>query len=140
MTLKPKKLMGYQRWVVIVSFVLGALISPTPDVRNQAVLSLPIILMYNLSIVIIWGINRKTTRPKFVTEMLRKDAEIRAGRLASFEKAQVAWQQMVQNAIPATEPTPVVVHKPAAPVRPIAGRPQKYLQDFVRRPSRSFMG
>jgi sec-independent protein translocase protein TatC len=59
--LKPGTLMRQQRWVFLGAFVIGAIISPTPDIRNQAILSGPIIFMYEASIIIIWALNRRKT-------------------------------------------------------------------------------
>jgi len=145
MPLPPGKLLSYQRWVVVGSFVIGAVISPTPDIKNQAIMSFPIIVMYNLSVLIIWFVNRKHRRPKRVAELLRKDAELQAVRQANFEKAQVTWQQSLQNAIPAGVTTatkqvaPSQAPSPALPQtrRAAASRPQQYLQSFDR--SRSYI-
>jgi sec-independent protein translocase protein TatC len=57
--LKPKKLMGFQRHIIIGSFVVAAIISPTPDAVNQSLLAAPMIVMYQIGIVLIWLINRK---------------------------------------------------------------------------------
>lgn len=55
----PKSLMKYQQHIIVGSFVVAAIISPTPDALNQALLALPIILMYQIGIVIIWFKHRK---------------------------------------------------------------------------------
>ncbi len=60
--LSPKKLMNYQRHMIVVSFVIAAIISPTPDVVNQTILAAPMVVMYQLGIMIIWFKNRKRTR------------------------------------------------------------------------------
>lgn len=57
--LRPKKMMGYQRHVIVGSFIFGAILSPTPDVVNQALLAGPIIIMYQLGILLVWLRNRK---------------------------------------------------------------------------------
>lgn len=57
--LTPKKLMNYQRHMIVGSFVLAAVISPTPDALNQALLASPMVIMYQIGIVIIWLRNRK---------------------------------------------------------------------------------
>jgi sec-independent protein translocase protein TatC len=137
--LKPRKLMKYQRWVILIAFVLGAIISPSPDIRNQALLSGPIILMYELSIVMIWFINRKHTKPKKVIALLQKDAETQAERLAKFQEAQQTWKQVIQDQpLPLAEPPAQTEAKPqpvAAP-RKQALRPQQYVQEFGRQPRR----
>jgi sec-independent protein translocase protein TatC len=155
--LSPKTLAKQQRWVILGAFIIGAVISPTPDIRNQLMLSGPVILMYELSIVIIWAINRKHRKPKKVLELLRKDAEIQAERLAKFEEARAMWRELlrssgsiqpvqrlaVQPAAPSAAPAPsslepeqVQVKMPEQAAAP-ASRPRRYVQEFTRRPSYS---
>jgi len=50
----PKKLMGFQRFVILAAFILAAVISPTPDVTNQTILAVPIILMYQIGVLLVW--------------------------------------------------------------------------------------
>ncbi|HSD55645.1 MAG TPA: twin-arginine translocase subunit TatC [Candidatus Saccharimonadales bacterium] len=141
--LKPAKLLKQTRWVILIAFVLGAIISPSPDIRNQAILSGPIIAMYELSVLMIWIINRKNTRPKKVRDLLQKDAEAQATRLSNFEKARTTWRDMA-----ATEESPEPVAQTQAkpvieamtppttnPNRPQSLRPRRYAQDFTRRPA-----
>ncbi|HET9412158.1 MAG TPA: twin-arginine translocase subunit TatC [Candidatus Saccharimonadales bacterium] len=56
--LKPSKLMKLQRYVIVGAFILGAIISPTPDIMNQTFLALPIIGMYQLGVVLVWIQNK----------------------------------------------------------------------------------
>ncbi len=51
--LKPSKMTKHLGWVVLVSFVLSAIITPTPDPFNQVLMAGPIIIMYILSIVLV---------------------------------------------------------------------------------------
>ena len=48
-----------QRIVVFLSFVIGAVISPTPDVFSQTMIAVPMILLYEISYVIVRFILRK---------------------------------------------------------------------------------
>lgn len=52
--LPPKRLMRAQRYVIIIAFVIAAIISPTPDIANQALLALPIIGMFEVGVVCVW--------------------------------------------------------------------------------------
>lgn len=52
------KLMSYQRYMVVGSFVVAAVISPTPDAINQTLLAAPVVVMYQLGILMIWHKNR----------------------------------------------------------------------------------
>lgn len=140
--LKPKKLMGFQRWFILIAFILGALFSPSPNVQDQLMLTGPMIIMYQVSIVIIWLINRRHQRPKKVVELLRKDAEIRAVRLANFENARTTWRQLVENVSVTPNAPPVSPRKPAVPKTTSAAplRPKRYLEEFRRGPQRRTFG
>jgi len=59
--LPPKKLMGFQRFVILAAFIVAAIISPTPDITNQTILALPIILMYQVGVLLVW-LQARTTR------------------------------------------------------------------------------
>lgn len=58
----PKKLFGKQRWVIVASFVIAAFATPTPDPMNQAIMAAPLIVLYNLSVLIVWGQSRGRKR------------------------------------------------------------------------------
>jgi sec-independent protein translocase protein TatC len=131
--LPPKTLFVQQRWFIMGAFVLGAIISPTPDIRNQLVLTGPIIIMYELSVLMIWIINRKHRRPKRVIEMVDKDSETQIERQVSFEKARAEWRRTVQAAHQAPAPPRASAQSPLL-TKPVSRRPQKYIQDF-RRPN-----
>jgi sec-independent protein translocase protein TatC len=61
--LSPGGLMKQQRLVVVLSFVAAAIITPTPDIVNQTLMALPIIVLYQISIVLVWVANRKAPKP-----------------------------------------------------------------------------
>jgi sec-independent protein translocase protein TatC len=52
----------FSRWFVVVAFVIGAILTPSPDVGSQLMLALPMIVLYNLSIVIAWIVTRRRER------------------------------------------------------------------------------
>jgi sec-independent protein translocase protein TatC len=61
--LRPRKLMGLLRYVVVVSLILAAVLTPTLDLINQTLLAAPVIILYLLSVFLIWLINRKAAEP-----------------------------------------------------------------------------
>ena len=85
--LKPGTLMKQQRWFIIGAFVIGAIISPTPDIRNQLLLTGPIILMYQLGIMLVWFVNRSQRKSRKVIELLHRDLETQSQRLARLKTA-----------------------------------------------------
>lgn len=60
--LRPGGLLKFERWVIVLAFVLAAIITPTPDPANQLIVALPIILMYQLGFFIVIWINWRTKR------------------------------------------------------------------------------
>jgi hypothetical protein len=65
---KPGRLMRHQRWVILVSFILAAVITPTPDPMNQLILAAPIVLMYQFSVGLIWATNRRLKKKRSLSE------------------------------------------------------------------------
>lgn len=51
--LTPKKLMKSQRYIIVGSFIVAAIVTPTPDALNQTILASPIIVMYQVGVIII---------------------------------------------------------------------------------------
>lgn len=103
--LKPGGLMKQQSKIIVGSFVVAALVSPTPDALNQALLASPIIVMYQIGIVLIWLRNRNRTDMP-VDEAIQTEA--------------------VEETIPTyATPTPKPVPVPAlAASRPVNRQPQ----------------
>jgi sec-independent protein translocase protein TatC len=56
--LATQSLMRYQKWVILASFIFAAVLTPTPDVFNQLLMALPLIGLYQLSVALLWLVNR----------------------------------------------------------------------------------
>ncbi|MEX0748743.1 MAG: twin-arginine translocase subunit TatC [Candidatus Saccharimonadales bacterium] len=56
--LQPQKLWSTMRYVIVISFIVAAIITPTPDPMNQALMAGPIIIMYIIGVGAVWLINR----------------------------------------------------------------------------------
>lgn len=63
----PKRLMKYQRFIIVGSFVVAAIITPTPDALNQTILASPIIVMYQVGVMLIAWKHRKLKRHSHAT-------------------------------------------------------------------------
>ena len=48
----------FNRWFVVIAFVVGAILTPSPDVVSQMMMATPMIVLYNLSILIAWRVTR----------------------------------------------------------------------------------
>jgi len=136
--LKPSKLLHYERHIIIFAFIVAFIMNPTPNVLDQMMVVVPVILMYQVGIGLIWFINRGGGYTKF-QHLIDQDIVRRAQRLeqaASLQPLVTAAHEAIESvqsqpttlvAIPvsneteASEPTPV----PVAPQRP-------YVDSFTR--------
>lgn len=99
--LTPKKLMNYQRHMIVGSFVVAAVISPTPDALNQTLLAAPMVVMYQIGVILIWSMNRKRAKS------LKKTREVRA------IEAKIVKRQRTYEDYLATDPAmPLVTMTP----------------------------
>lgn len=98
----PRQLMGAQRYVVVAAFVIAALISPTPDVMNQALLAVPIIVMYQIGIVLTMIQNRSRRKPVVTFEIIRPPTI--ATTLSLFPETDSDKRLALRPAAPSTVP------------------------------------
>lgn len=74
--LTTKQLMKWQKIMIVLSFIVAAILTPTPDPINQTIMALPIIFLYELSIILVWFVNRGR-------KPLEEDANANHGVIAS---------------------------------------------------------
>lgn len=112
--LKPKGLFMFERYMILISFVAAAMITPTPDVINQLVIALPIIIMYQAGVIAIcisvFRAKRRARPPKLS----------RADRKAAKKTEKLSKQKAP---IPVMSPAPVMTASVVA-VKPQATAPQ----------------
>jgi sec-independent protein translocase protein TatC len=48
----PHKLGAYRRYVVLIAFIVGAVLTPTPDFLTQFLLAGPLIFLYELGVLV----------------------------------------------------------------------------------------
>ncbi len=48
----PQWLAKQRKWAIVVAFVIGGLVTPTPDPLNQSLVSVPLYLLYEMSILL----------------------------------------------------------------------------------------
>ncbi len=63
-----KFLKRFRKYAFLLAFLIGAILTPTPDMINQTVMSLPIYIFYEISIVLIWLFGRKPAPAEGDTE------------------------------------------------------------------------
>lgn len=78
--LKPSSLIHNERWLILGAFVASGLMNPTPNIISQLMVAGPIILMYQVGILIIWQVNRRSRHSPKVKALLEQDAAARAAR------------------------------------------------------------
>lgn len=67
--LKPAALMKKQRIVILASFIIAAILTPTPDPINQTLMAAPIIGLYQASIGVVWQSNKRAKRSGRSTQL-----------------------------------------------------------------------
>lgn len=60
--LKPKTLFRYERWVILLSFIMASILNPSPNLLSQVFIAGPIILSYQVAIGIVAYMNRTPKR------------------------------------------------------------------------------
>jgi sec-independent protein translocase protein TatC len=51
--IKEKQLRSNRKYAVLIAFVIGAVLTPTPDVVNQTLMAVPIIVLFEVSLIMI---------------------------------------------------------------------------------------
>lgn len=133
--LKPGSLFKFERYMILVAFIGAAMITPTPDVMNQTVIALPIIIMYQMGVIAVcisvFRAKRRARPPKL--SRVDKKARKRAEKLAQ-KRGAVALPEIPTEAFadiigePSSAPLPAPTPAPMMAARP--KRPQ-YRPDIV---------
>lgn len=98
--LKPKGLFKFERYMILIAFVGAAMITPTPDVMNQTIIALPIIIMYQMGVIAI------------CVSVFREKRKNRPPRLSRA-------QRKAQKKAHKQTTVPLPVHKPVMPEIPV---------------------
>lgn len=77
--LKPQRLFKYERHMIAVSFVIAFIMNPTPNLVDQLLVVLPIIVTYQLGIGLVWLVNRGHD-PQWLAELREQDRQRQAER------------------------------------------------------------
>jgi len=52
----------FSRWFIVLAFIIGAVLTPGPDVVSQLMMALPMIALYNISILLAWRVTLRRER------------------------------------------------------------------------------
>jgi sec-independent protein translocase protein TatC len=113
--LTPSGLLKTERFVILFSFVVAAIITPTPDMFNQAMIAVPLILIYQFGAITVWLTIRKERR-----KLSRDNAMTPA-----IEQAAPEPQVVVPKVVAPPQAT-----MPAAPPRPQPVRSSRSMDGF----------
>ena len=114
--LTPGGLGKSEKWVILLAFIIAAIITPTPDPINQAIIAGPVIVVYQIGVVaVLFAISRTASKK----------------RRAAKQAAKPEKQRVTAQALAVPVPLPVaaaVIELPiatpvSAPLEPIAVDP-----------------
>jgi sec-independent protein translocase protein TatC len=69
----------HRKYAVLLSFVIAAILTPTPDVVNQLLMAVPLIILYEISIAAVWMFGRKKFAGFEAAEEAEEAEEAEAG-------------------------------------------------------------
>jgi sec-independent protein translocase protein TatC len=48
-----------RKYAILINFIIAAILTPTPDVVNQMMMGIPLIVLYEISVLAVWAFGRK---------------------------------------------------------------------------------
>lgn len=51
--------LGFYRYWVVIAFVIGAILTPTPDPINQTIMSAPLVVLYGVGVAVAWLVDNR---------------------------------------------------------------------------------
>ena len=107
--LNPRKLFSLERWVIVIAFIIAMLMAPTVNIFDQLVIAGPIIIAYQIGIVLVWHMNQRPKRPKFMMALLEQDRLNQAERMQRAAKAQLLLPTMSDTLPPGNNSRPLAI-------------------------------
>ena len=50
----------YRKYAILVNFIIAAILTPTPDIVNQMMMGIPLLVLYEVSVLAVWLFGRKS--------------------------------------------------------------------------------
>jgi sec-independent protein translocase protein TatC len=72
-----RSLWKFSRWFIVLAFVIGAILTPGPDVVSQFMMATPMIVLYNVSILLAWRVTVRREREAAALAAKSVDAPVR---------------------------------------------------------------
>jgi sec-independent protein translocase protein TatC len=67
----------FNRWFIVLAFIIGAVLTPSPDVISQIMMAVPMIALYNLSILAAFFVVRGKEKKQAAQKAREREAEAR---------------------------------------------------------------
>lgn len=48
-----------RKYAILINFVIAAILTPTPDIVNQMMMGVPLLILYEVSVLAVWFFGRK---------------------------------------------------------------------------------
>ncbi len=129
--LKPSGMMKAQKYVILGSLMSAAVLTPTPDPFNMLIMAVPMVLLYQFSIGLVWFINRNIVH----------EVEIKRPVASVVRVNKHITKALARSATYGTPPAPSLKeHLPSRAIRDIMAPPPRKSQTLkqVQRPKISF--
>jgi len=68
----------YRKYAILVNFIIAAILTPTPDIVNQMLMGIPLMVLYEISVVAVWLFGRKKLSygpPDETEEVMEEESE-----------------------------------------------------------------
>ena len=50
----------HRKYAILLNFIIAAVLTPTPDIVNQMMMGVPLLVLYEVSVLCVWFFGRKT--------------------------------------------------------------------------------
>jgi sec-independent protein translocase protein TatC len=77
----------FNRWFIVLAFVIGAVLTPSPDAVSQCMMATPMIVLYNLSIILAWRVTKKREAKQAILRAAEEEADRKARERRKAKKA-----------------------------------------------------
>ncbi|HEX7839260.1 MAG TPA: twin-arginine translocase subunit TatC [Kofleriaceae bacterium] len=80
-----RSLWKFSRWFIVLAFIIGAVLTPGPDVMSQITMAVPMIALYNISILFAWRVTTRRERAQ-AEQRAREGAPSKPKRVVEVEE------------------------------------------------------
>ena len=101
----------FNRWFIVLAFIIGAILTPSPDVVSQIMMATPMIALYNISILLAWRVTKKREAAQNILKETERKADEAEREARRQKKEAAAARRAAEEAAKPAEPA----DKPALP-------------------------